>query len=382
MMELHILGTASARPTSTRSVSGSVFSCSEGLVIIDSGEGFQMRYAKQRSRMKRQKEPSLLRPNRIAAVALTHGHLDHTWGLLPFLQTLSLDGRQQPLFVYGPTSPEILDRLEADGIDASMPEQTASAELLNQYRAWFALGGTSTHLGYQVHWLLGHPQSGRWVEFADDATNLAWYDSMPQPEGFTTFRMDSIPTLHSVPSCAWQFSRKERKGTFDRERAALAGLSQEERKNLSEGIDVEHGNGEVLRASQFRGPSKPVLSMVVSGDTAEQSIQPKAPVTVLVHEATFLNDTADKATQHLHSTAAGAARTAAHCKAQHLVLTHFSARLRDADDSLTEAKEVLGQTCAVATANDGDRVRIDEDGNAILLKASESGWVQHNLTHH
>ena len=382
MMELHILGTASARPTSTRSVSGSVFSCPEGLVIIDSGEGFQMRYARQRSRMKRQKEPSLLRPNRIAAVALTHGHLDHTWGLLPFLQTLSLDGRQQPLFVYGPTSPEILDRLEADGIDASMPEQTASAELLNQYRAWFALGGTSTRLGYDVRWLLGHPQSGRWVEFVDDATNLAWYDSMPQPEGFTTFRMDSIPTLHSVPSCAWQFSRKERKGSFDREKAALAGLSQKERKNLSEGIDVEHGRGEVLRASQFRGPSKPALSMVVSGDTAEQSIQPKAPVTVLVHEATFLNDTADKATQHLHSTAAGAARTAEHCKAQHLVLTHFSARLRDADDALAEAKEVLGQTCAVATANDGDRVRIDEDGNAILLKASESGWVQHNLTHH
>ena len=100
-MELHILGTASARPTSTRSVSGSVFSCQEGLVIIDAGEGFQMRYAKQRSRLKRENEPALLRPNRIVAVALTHGHLDHTWGLLPFLQTLSLDGRQQPLMVYG-----------------------------------------------------------------------------------------------------------------------------------------------------------------------------------------------------------------------------------------------------------------------------------------
>ena len=51
-MELHILGTASARPTSTRSVSGSVFSCQEGLVVIDAGEGFQMRYSKQRSRLK------------------------------------------------------------------------------------------------------------------------------------------------------------------------------------------------------------------------------------------------------------------------------------------------------------------------------------------
>ena len=32
------------------------------------------------------------------------------------------------------------------------------------------------------------------------------------------------------------------------------------------------------------------MSMVISGDTTEQSIQPVAPVTVLIHEATFLND--------------------------------------------------------------------------------------------
>ncbi|MED5292003.1 MAG: MBL fold metallo-hydrolase, partial [Candidatus Thermoplasmatota archaeon] len=120
-MEVHILGTASARPTSSRDVSGSVFACHEGLVIIDAGEGFQVRYAQQRGRLKRAGEPSLLRPNRIAAVALTHGHLDHTWGLLPFLQTLSLDGRQQPLMVYGPTSHEILDSLQEGGIDAPVP---------------------------------------------------------------------------------------------------------------------------------------------------------------------------------------------------------------------------------------------------------------------
>ena len=53
MMELHILGTASARPTSTRNVSGSVLSTEEGLVVIDAGEGFQIRYSAQRGLMKR-----------------------------------------------------------------------------------------------------------------------------------------------------------------------------------------------------------------------------------------------------------------------------------------------------------------------------------------
>ena len=381
-MEVHILGTASARPTSSRDVSGSVFASHEGIVIIDAGEGFQVRYAQQRGRMKRAGEPSLLRPNRIAAVALTHGHLDHTWGLLPFLQTLSLDGRQQPLMVYGPTSAEILDALDDGGIDATIPSDTASAELLNQYRAWFKLGGTSSQLGYPIRWLLGDPRSGRWVEFVDDATNLVWHDAMPQPDTFQLFRMDSIPTHHSIPSCAWQFSRKERKGSFDRDKAAIAGLSQEQKKSLSEGNNITLANGEILQASQFRGPTKPGTSIVLSGDTAEQSIEPLVPVTVLIHEATFLDEAHDKAEAHLHSTASGAARTALQCKAEHLILTHFSARLRDAEEAISEAGNVLEQSCSVSAANDGDRVRIDEAGHATFLTLSENGWTQHNLSHH
>ena len=151
---------------------------------------------------------------------------------------------------------------------------------------------------------------------------------------------------------------------------------------LSEGVDVERNTGQVFEASQFRGPSRPAISMVVSGDTAEQSIQPVAPVTVLIHEATFLDNASEKADAHLHSTASGAARTAMNCNAQHLILTHFSARLRDVQEALSEAKEVLGKSCGLETANDGDRVRIDEDGYATFLKASASGWVQHNLSHH
>lgn len=381
-MELHILGTASARPTSSRNVSGSVFSCQEGLVIIDAGEGFQTRYSRQRSRMKQCGEPSLLRPNRIVAVALTHGHLDHTWGLLPFLQTLSLDGRQKPLIVYGPTSSTVLDALEADGFDAVLPDDTPSAELLNQYRAWFSLGGVTSHLGYEIRWLLGDVKSERWVEFTNNSSNLLWHDSMPQPKSFKMFRMDPLPTEHSVPSCAWQLSQKERKGSFDRDRATLAGLSQDERKKLSEGVDIDRANGETLLASQFRGDSKPATSIVVSGDTAEQSIHPVAPITVLVHEATFLDDASNKASEHLHSTASGAARTALECGAKHLILTHFSARLKDAEEAINEAKQVLNHSASLASANDGDRIRINEDASVTMLVSTESGWSQHNMSHH
>jgi ribonuclease Z len=381
MMELHILGTASARPTSTRNVSGSVLSTEEGLVIIDAGEGFQTRYSTQRSMMKRSDKNASLRPHKIAAIALTHGHLDHTWGVLPFLQTLALDGRKHPLMIYGPTSEAILKALETDGFDAEAPEYTPSADLINQYRAWFQLGAKSIELGYEVRWMLGEPHTNRWVELNPDVSSLKWYEEMPQPEPFKSIRLDALGTKHSVPSCAWQITKAASQGVFDRNRATLAGLNESERRLLATGTDVEKENGTILKASSFRGPERRAHSFVISGDTAEQSIHPIGIPTVLVHEATFLEESHSKAEEHLHSTAMGAARTAKACGAEHLVLTHFSARIRDASESLTEAKEEY-EDAGITYANDGDRLQIDVDGNVTFYRRNELGWKQHNITHH
>ena len=381
MMELHILGTASARPTSTRNVSGSVLSTEEGLVIIDAGEGFQTRYSTQRSMMKRSDKNASLRPHKIAAIALTHGHLDHTWGVLPFLQTLALDGRKHPLIIYGPTSEAILKALETVGFNAEVPENTPSADLINQYRAWFQLGAKSIELGYEVRWMLGEPHTNRWVELNPDASSLKWHEEMPQPEPFKSIRLDALGTKHSVPSCAWQITKAASQGVFDRNRATLAGLNESERRLLATGTDVEKENGTILKASSFRGPERRAHSFVISGDTAEQSIHPIGIPTVLVHEATFLEESHSKAEEHLHSTAMGAARTAKACGAEHLVLTHFSARIRDASESLTEAKEEY-EDAGITYANDGDRLQIDVDGNVTFYRRNELGWKQHNITHH
>ena len=63
-IEVHILGTSSARPTSIRQVSGNLISCHDGIVVVDAGEGFQTRFFEQRKRMK-QYDKYHLKPSKV-----------------------------------------------------------------------------------------------------------------------------------------------------------------------------------------------------------------------------------------------------------------------------------------------------------------------------
>ena len=125
-IDVHVLGTASARPTNDRAVSGSLVKGPNGIAVIDAGEGFQTRFANQRRHLKTSGSGDTLKPGRVNVLAFTHGHLDHTWGALPWLQSMDLENRQQPLLVIGPTS---LDAIEALKQGAPFPEHIPSADL-------------------------------------------------------------------------------------------------------------------------------------------------------------------------------------------------------------------------------------------------------------
>ncbi len=146
------------------------------------------------------------------------------------------------------------------------------------------------------------------------------------PAGWTEHRLTPIVSRHSVPSCGWR-------------------------------ID---------------GPS---TSLVVSGDTASPGLDSDRPgPDLLVHEATYLEEHADRAEGHLHSTAAGAARTALHLGSRGLALTHFSARLADVSPSVAEATAVLDGALPCVALNDGDRLTVQPDGTVHHLSRQDVGW--------
>ena len=353
-IEIHVLGTSSARPAQGRSVSGSIVETQDGMLVVDCGEGFQNRLVNHRASMKTH-AGRRLKMSKVAAILLTHGHLDHTWGVLPWLQTMALDGRKDPLWVIGPTTTEVVETL----LGSDNKPEVSPSDLVIQYDMWIDLGANSETLGYDIVWVLG--DGNRWVNMTD-GTEI----NLPQPMNNTA--ISAHPTQHTVPSFAWRISTADRQGKFDRD--ATQDLPHEIKASLAAGEDCDF-DGQLLKADDYRSGIRPGLSVILSGDTAEQAIE--AECNLLIHEATFLESHSDIANEHLHSSASGAARTANECKAQHLALTHFSARLENHTASLSEARKIHSSVVALS---DGDRLQLQDDNTLAHLVKSHEGWSQ------
>jgi len=97
---------------------------------------------------------------------------------------------------------------------------------------------------------------------------------------------------------------------------------------------------------------------VVTGDTrpCAATIDASRNADLLVHEATFSDEEAERAVETGHSTAREAAQVALAAKARRLVLSHVSARYSiSADELVKEAREVFKETIV---AKDGMTIEV------------------------
>ena len=375
VLDVHVLGTASARPTPDRAVSGSLVKGPNGIVVVDCGEGFQTRYALQRRRLKRLSLGETLKPSAVDALVFTHGHLDHTWGALPWLQSMDLENRQQPLLIIGPTSAEALSALLDE---KPLPISVPAADLARQWKAWYTLGGNM--IRFPVRWILGDVEANRWIEIEPSSGTATLLEEMPQPEGWKNSSLRPVATKHSVPSCGWLIHQDAMTGKFDRARADEMQLTTKQRAMVARGQNITGPNGETIAASWFRGGERAAVSVLISGDTAttpeawDASLSP----TLLIHEATYLEQQQDKAEEHLHSTASGAVASAHAVGATYLALTHYSNRIKDVSVSAGEAK-AAADGVAVVALNDNDRLVVDDDGDLTHLVWGSEGWTPTNI---
>src|SRR5206468_8889909 len=149
-------------------------------------------------------------------------------------------------------------------------------------------------------------------------------------------------------SLGYALVEETRKGRFNPDLARELGVPEGPMwGQIHRGIAVTLSDGRTIEPSLLVGPTRPGRRIVITGDT-----RPCAATTdmawnadLLVHEATFGDEEAERAIETGHSTAREAAQVARDAGVRRLLLTHFSARYsRDAHELLREAQQVHAET--------------------------------------
>lgn len=289
-LTVHLLGTSASRPTVERNVSSLAIHREGETLMFDCGEGTQrqmMRYGISFA---------------LADIFFTHMHADHVLGVIGLMRTMALQGRTEPLRLWGPRgSARILKRAEAFGFERT----TFPLEILE-------------------------------LEF----------DQRVERSGYA---IAAFPVDHrGSASIGFALIEDERKGRFNPDLARELGIPEGPMwGQIHRGQPVTLPDGRVIEPSVLVGEQRPGRTVVLTGDTRPCAATTAAAhnADVLIHEATFGNEEAERAVETGHSTAREAAQIARDAGVRRLVLTHFSARYsRDAGELDREARQVFSNT--------------------------------------
>jgi ribonuclease Z len=296
--ELVVLGSAARAPTRTRNHNGYLLRWDGEAILFDPGEGSQ-----------RQLLLAGISANRVSRICITHFHGDHCLGLPGVLLRRDLDHATTLLDVHFPAEHAVyFDRLLHT--TPSGPEELAR----------------------------GRP-------------------TVPGVAATTpTYRLVAAALEHRVPTLGWRLEEADDVTMLPDRLAALgvAGAAIGELKRAG-AVQID---GRVVRREHASVPRQgQSFAFVMDTVLCDAAFELAAGVDLLVCEATFLSSEAALARAYGHLTAAEAGRIAAEAGARRLVLTHFSARYRDAAAHVAEARAVFDD---VVAAVDLERIPVPE----------------------
>ena len=292
-MKLTILGSSSALPTSERYPSAHVLNVHERLFLIDCGEGTQMQMRKNRIRF-----------GKINHIFISHLHGDHVFGLYGLLSTFSLVGRKIPLHLYAPEK---------------------YGQILQSHLLDFDI-----HLNFEIDFI---PLAGKDpLKILDDKY----------------LTVTAFPLEHRVPSFGFVFKEKQTDRKIIKDSISKYNIPIAKIPSIKKGEDFVCINGEVINNEDITIPPSEPLSYAYCSDTKyfKRLASFVKGVKVLYHEATFDNSKTDLAVITGHSTTSNAAAVAAEAEVGTLIIGHFSARYKETDSLVDEAKSVFPNTLA------------------------------------
>jgi ribonuclease Z len=158
--------------------------------------------------------------------------------------------------------------------------------------------------------------------------------------------IETIPLVHKIDCSGFLFREKQKPRRIDKERLP-EGLAISQLAGLKQGEDVKDEEGNVLyKNKDLTLAPKRARSYAYCSDTqySEAMVDQLGGVDVLYHEATFMEVDRDKAVETRHSTASDAARIAKLAGVSKLLIGHFSARYRELEPLLLEARAIFKET--------------------------------------
>lgn len=237
--------------------------------------------------------------HRINHIFISHLHGDHYLGLMGLIFTMHLLRRTNDLHIYSHT-----------GLDEIITVQLKHSHSAPNFKIIF-------------HRLTKDVQE---TIYEDEALTV-----------------ETIPLKHKLPCSGFLFREKVKPRRINKERLP-SGLLIRQIANLKRGHDVLDDSGVMLyKNEELTYPPRKSRSYAYCSDTCynEQIIEQLKSVDILYHEATFTADEELKAIETQHTTAAQAARFAKKAEVNKLLIGHFSARYKDLDPILEEAKNVF-----------------------------------------
>ncbi len=281
------LGTGGSVPSARRSTASVLVARGGERLMFDCGEGTQRQL--QRS----------LGLTQVEEIYLTHFHADHILGLPGLLKTYDLTDRQEPLTVYGP--PGLRD-------------------------LFATLGRLIGRLGFEL-----------------SLVELAPGEAVPH-DGYA---VRAFKVEHSARAHGYALVEEDRPGRFDPEAAKMLGVPEGPAfAALQRGEEVEGSSGPV-RPKDVMGKSRPGRTVIITGDTApcKATAEVAHDAELLIHDASFSEEDAQRAAETGHSTVGQAAAVAREAAVKLLALVHISSRYH-VGAVLKEAQEVFEPTIA------------------------------------
>jgi len=288
--EVTILGNNSAIPAHGRHPTSQVVQIHEQQFLVDCGEGTQMQLAKYK-----------IRKNKLDHIFISHLHGDHYFGLIGLITSYHLMRREKPLHMHGPKG--LLDIINLQ------------------------LAASNTTLFFE---LIFH-------EVKSELVNVLFETD--------EFIISSFPVKHRIPTHGFLFKEKIGLRKINPDKIAELNFPFQVIAELKKGNDSEW-EGKILKSNEWTLPPVAPRSYAFCADTIyhNELIKYISGCDVIYHEATFMEESAERAVLTFHSTAKQAATIGKAIGVKKLLLGHFSAKYDNLQPLLAEAKEIFSET--------------------------------------